>query len=64
MSSGLFGDETGDFYFKVVDCLKENRAKCIEVKGIILKNIVETIRPICELNLEFYELIDSPRILL
>ena len=31
------------FYFKGIDCIKEKWAKCIEVKGVILKNNVETI---------------------
>ena len=38
-----FEDQIDDFYFKGIDCLKEKWAKCIEVKGIILKNNVETI---------------------
>ena len=28
-----FEDQIDDFYFKGIDCLKEKRAKCIEVKG-------------------------------
>ena len=28
-----FGDHKDDLYFKGIDCLKENWAKCIEVKG-------------------------------
>ena len=27
------GDQTDDFYFKGIDCLKEKWAKCIKVKG-------------------------------
>ena len=27
------GDQTDDFYFKGIDCLKEKWLKCIEVKG-------------------------------
>ena len=38
-----FEEQIDDFYFKGIDCFKEKWAKCIEVKGIILKNNVETI---------------------
>ena len=38
-----FEDQIYDYYFKGIDCLKEKWAKCIEVKGVILKNNVETI---------------------
>ena len=33
-----FEEQTEDFYFKGIDSLKDKWAKCIEVKGIILKN--------------------------
>ena len=32
-----FEDQIDDFYFKGIDCLKENWAKCIEVKGIYIE---------------------------
>ena len=32
-TEGWFGDQTEDFYFKGIDCLKEKWTKCIEVKG-------------------------------
>ena len=28
-----FGDQTDNFYFKGINCLRKNWAKCIEVKG-------------------------------
>ena len=54
-----FEDQIDDFYFKGIDCLKEKWAKCTEVKGIILKNNVETIFQ-SELNPEFYDFLNYP----
>ena len=42
-TEAYLGDQTDDFYFKGIDFLKEKWANCIRVKGIILKNNVETI---------------------
>ena len=33
-----FWDQTDNYFLKVIDCLKEKWAKCIEVKGAILIN--------------------------
>ena len=31
------GDQTDNFYFQGIDCLKDKQAKCIEVKGDYIK---------------------------
>ena len=33
VTEAWFGDQTDNFYFQGIDCLKEKWAKCIEVKG-------------------------------
>ena len=38
-----FEDQTDDFCFKGIDCLKHKWEKCIEVKGVVLKNNFEAI---------------------
>ena len=38
-----FGNQTDDFYFKGINCLKEKCTKCIKVKRTISKNNIETI---------------------
>ena len=48
-----------DNFFKGIDCLKEKWAKCIEVMGDYIEKCWNHL-PICELNPEFYELIELP----
>ena len=45
VTEAWFEDQIDNFYFKSIDCFKEKRAKCIEVKGDYMKknNNVETI---------------------
>ena len=35
-----FWDQSDNFYFKGIECLKEMWAKCIEIKGVISKCII------------------------
>ena len=56
-----FGDQTDDFYFKGIDCLKEKWAKYIEVEGITLKMMLKQssnlrVKPPSSMNL-----LNSPR---
>ena len=39
-TGALFGDQTDHFYFKGIDCLKENWTKSIEVKGDYIEKIM------------------------
>ena len=39
-TGALFQDQTDDFYFKGIDCLKEKWSKSIEVKGDYIEKIM------------------------